>query len=138
MSSTVRSCSCTDIPYAYDAFPLQYMQCGRLYKNCRHISLSRWTDKWPGRFYSSLMEILLALDFSTQRLTMKMSKNRHSDSGLGLFAARSFEKVEVLGYYYGRLFYTDFTSERQTTKTYGKGVMEVTMDSFLKWVNELP
>lgn len=79
----------------------------------------------------------MALDASAYSLTVKKSKIAHPESGSGLFAARNFGKREVIEYYYGSLVYADQTRTKQWTKKYCGRAIEVTIEGFRKWANQL-
>lgn len=84
------------------------------------------------------IETLLPLDRSAQGPMVKESKIPYTDSGSRLFAALTFEKVKVLGLYYGSQVYASLTRKRHGTKTRVQRVMPVTVETFRKWANKLP
>ena len=55
------------------------------------------------------------------------------NAGLGVFAARDISKGEVVGYYYGTIVYHYLWNRRQVTKTYGDGVLWVTVGDYRKF-----
>lgn len=60
----------------------------------------------------------------------------HPDAGSDFFASRTIVKAEMAEYYYRSLAYSKMTEEWQTTKTYGKGVMQATAKMFQERMNE--
>lgn len=58
-----------------------------LLEKCQRISVSKRSDKYPGRLYGIDLESLLVLDMSAQGITVGKSTITHTDSGLGLFVA---------------------------------------------------
>lgn len=74
---------------------------------------------------------------SVQRNMLRKSRKHHTDVELYSFVSRKIGKDEVVGYYYGPLFYVKLTKKQHRTKTYKQGVMQVTAESFRKWTSEL-
>lgn len=107
----------------------------RLYRQHRHIP--QWSYKCRGRFHSTAVDILQALDSTAQVLTVKASTIPHNTSVLCVFAARQLEKGRNLGYYYGSLVYSGLHAERSTTKVYGEDMMLVALEVFRAFDNEI-
>lgn len=63
---------------------------------------------------------------------LKKTTIPHRESELGLFSACAHGKKMTIGYYYGSWFMRTVTTEWYNMKTYGKVVMQVTTETFLK------
>lgn len=57
-----------------------------------------------------VVKTFLALDTSTQSITVKEQIIPHPDSGLMSFAAQNIHKGEIVGYYHGSLDYANLAS----------------------------
>lgn len=68
---------------------------------------------------------------------MKKSAIPHFGSGLGVIAAWSLGKDQIVGYHYKSLVYSDLHDERSKDKVYREGVMLVTTELLWRWANEL-
>lgn len=111
---------------------------GTLFENYRHMSLSRWSDKWRRHFYGMDVKFFLTFNTSGQEITVRKLKIPRPDFGLGLYATRTIGIGEILGCYYRYLIYTDLIKEGHRTKTYGKEVMQVTAETFEKCALSYP
>ena len=92
-------------------------------------------DVWPLAMKVALMQAdpqqLLHVDAAANGVMIARSGINHSNAGLGCFAARPFEKDELIGCYYGTLVYANLIDRVRTPrKEYGKGVMMVSRETF--------
>lgn len=69
---------------------------------------------------------------------LEQSKIPHATSWFGLQAAIDSMKEEMLELYYISVVNADLTRERQSTKKFGEGEMQVTVETFWRWPNKLP
>lgn len=56
---------------------------------------------------------------------------------MGIFSAKAFGDDAEIGYYNESLVYIDMNGRGHTTTRYGRQIMEVRRDSFLKWTERL-
>lgn len=80
---------------------------------------------------------LLAVEYATLGVQFRTSTVQYPDAGLDSFAAGNFGKGELLGNYYGTLVDADLGRDTQKNKTYGDGIMDVTVANFDKWALDL-
>ena len=90
---------------------------------------------WPLQMQVALHqadnETLLQADAAANGVMVCRSSINHPRAGRGCFAARSFEKDELIGCYYGTLVYANLIDRtRAPRKEYGQGVLMVSREDF--------
>lgn len=113
------------------------MQAQVLNENYPHILRFQWTETWQERLNSTVLEILLVLDWSAHSLKVTKLKIPLADSWSGLVATRGFGKEDRPDFYYESLVCADLIRERHKTKKYEESMMKVTAETFAKWAKEL-
>lgn len=108
-----------------------------LYDLCKMMGPHKWSRKWRQRLESSDMRALLAAESGALQLSVQPSSIKHPMAGRGLFSMRNIGAGETISYYYGSVVYSDLSGKPQKHRTYGEGVMAVTVQDFEKWAYKL-
>ena len=103
------------------------------YINYFGVPIQNWNKIQSGNFESIPWEELRRAEATSLGLIIMQSEIKNSNAGLGVFAARDISKGEVVGYYYGTIVYHDLWNRKQVTKTYGDGVLGVTVGDYRKY-----
>lgn len=71
----------------------------------------RRTNQWPEALYSRFTQVdpraFMAADSGVLQFSAKVSKRRHPDCGMGVFAARPIGNAAVVGGYYRLVVFAD-------------------------------
>lgn len=86
--------------------------------------------------FQNKSEIALVPGEFAWRFLMKTVTKLYLRSGLGRFGPQSFRKKQVIRYYYVSMMFQSLTDELEEKKTYGKGLMNVMVRTFLHLENE--
>lgn len=74
------------------SFPGNMYKDAELFENLWHYFPSKQFDKHYRRFYSIILEALLALDISAKKITVRKAIISHPDTRLGLYGFRALGK----------------------------------------------
>lgn len=90
---------------------------------------------WPSLHRIALeqadLDILLALDSGVYRVMVSKSTISHLKAGRGVFGGRTIQAREVICPLYGKLVYHDLHKRQAVRKTYGAGVLGVSVRRFI-------
>ena len=110
--------------------------------------LNRPYHTWPRSLAAKLHTVdrdnLLAVEENHCQVYIAKSNIKHPDAGDGLFANRRFARGDLICTYYGMLLYRNLNPPRENggsesqAKTYGDGVLAVTLDQFNRLCMRLP
>lgn len=79
----------------------------------------------------------MAAECQAQGIYVQRSTIKHKDAGFGLFAGNDFGSGEVICYYCGSLVYSNLSGKQQHHRTYGEGIMGVTVKEFETWAIQM-
>ena len=103
------------------------------YMNYVNEPIDQWSPVHRGNFNIISWQDLPFIEATRLGLILKPSDIKNRFAGTGVFAARQIQKGEVVGYYYGSVVYHNLWRRKQTTKTYGEGILGVTSVEFRKY-----
>ena len=103
------------------------------YMNYVNEPIHQWSPVHRGNFNSISWQDLRFIEATRLGLILKPSGIKNRFAGTGVFAARQIQKGEVVGYYYPNVVYHILWRRKQTTKTYGEGILGVTSVKFRKY-----
>lgn len=118
-------------------FMLMYYKDEGLFKKCRTIPVPQWSAKWYGCLYRVDLNSSLAAECGVLAVTVKKSTMPHPNEGFGLLAARSFGSGKTIDLYEGTLGCKNLVDEKQKWKASGEGIMASTVQTFIKWENNI-
>ena len=95
--------------------------------------IQNWNTVQSGNFETIPWEELRRAEATRLGLIIKPSAIKNENAGLGVFAARDIAKGEIIGYYYGTIVYHNLWNRKQVTKTYGEGILGVTVGDYRKF-----
>lgn len=109
-----------------------------IYTELLLVPLNKWDGLWRRTLYGVYMDMLLALDCSVHRVSVRQSNIWNADVENGVFALRPMQFNDRVGYYHGSLIYTDLGVLPQGLEWYREYVMHVTADFLSACTSDLP
>ena len=110
--------------------------------------LNKPYHNWPRSLAAKLHTVdtanLLAVEQTHCKVYIAKSNIKHPEAGDGLFANRTFARGDLICTYYGMLLYQNLNPPRDNggsesqAKTYGDGLLAVSLDQFNKYCMRLP
>lgn len=99
-----------------------------LYDKANLVPANLWTPR--GRLRLDMFDIrsLLVVDCGAFNALPNASNTTHDSVGCGVLFGRPFSAGELVRYYYRTLVYSNLTTQNQVQKTYGDGVLFVTVE----------
>ncbi len=125
----------------YQVFPshvFQYfsqkVESMQFYEQYFGAELDRWPAMLQRQFNQVDTSLLLQVEEAVYRVMVMPSLIKHEKAGKGVFAGKSFEKGDIVCYYYGTLVY-HYLGNRKSQTTYygGLDVMGVNVERFRRY-----
>lgn len=104
-----------------------------LYIRFKHRGVHEWPDEMQAKLQETGELTLRAIDALANGVVVQKSKIKCAFAGLGVFAIRSFGPGDVIGPFYGTLVYHNLLNRGDSRKTYGRGILGVTVDRFKRF-----
>lgn len=102
------------------------------------MPIKLWTLSW--RLWPKMFEVcsLIVVDCGTFGAKIETSNNSRDRVGCGVVSVQSFDAEEVVWYYYGRLVYSNLTTEKRVRERCGDVGLFIAVDDFLHERSKLP
>lgn len=104
-----------------------------LYDETKNISENFWRTRWHSQLDIFDVCFLPAVDCSAFGVNEKASKITLDNIGCGVFFGRPFGDGGIMRYHCRTFVYSNLTTQKQVRKTFGDGVMSVTVNNFTVW-----
>lgn len=128
----------------YQVLPLHIIQAlSTLWEDSSFHTIAIGTppNEWPEKYHGLLQQVdistLRTVDACCQGLIVAPSTIKHPNAGLGVFAAKSFQKGQTVSKYFGTIVYHDLSRRKETKKIYGSGVLGIDVDRFNKYAVQI-
>lgn len=99
----------------------------------RRRSVRSWSEEYNSRMWEMEADLLRIAIACGRSVTIGPSTTKCLNAGSRVCAARTFQKGEVIGSYYGALVNHDLSSREHTRKLYGNKVLKVDVAQFSRY-----